>query len=276
MGSLHYRAIWISDIHLGTRDAKSDYLLDFLNNTDTDHLYLVGDILDLWKLKSWYWPEVNNRLVELVQNKAKGGTRVVYVPGNHDEKLRDFVGSFIGGVHIQQNALHETADGRRFLILHGDEFDCVVMHNRWLAHIGDKGYEALLRVNHWYNVLRRRLGFSYWSLSAYIKNRVKEAVNYIGNFEQAVVAEAERHQVDGLICGHIHHASMRRIDGVHYHNCGDWVESCTALVEDEAGALSIIHWTEQGARLLDERERAHQSAPEKEIPLPLAARADAT
>ncbi len=276
MGSLHYRAIWISDLHLGTRDAKSDYLLDFLANTETDYLYLVGDILDLWKLKSWYWPEVNNRLVELVQAKAKGGTRVIYVPGNHDEKLRDFVGSFIGGVHIQINAIHESADGRRFLVLHGDEFDCVVMHNRWLAHIGDKGYEALLRLNHWYNVVRRRLGFSYWSLSAYIKNRVKEAVNYIGNFEQAVVAEAERHRVDGLICGHIHHASMRRIDGVSYNNCGDWVESCTALVEEESGELSIIHWTEQGAELLDARERSHETPVEEELPLPLAARADVT
>ena len=270
MGSLHYRAIWISDVHLGTRDAKAEYLFDFLTNTEAETIYLVGDILDLWKLKSWYWPEVCNRLVELIQKKARNGTRVIYVPGNHDEKLRDFVGSFIGGVHIQQNAVHETADGRRFLILHGDEFDCVVMHNRWLAHIGDKGYEALLRVNHWYNVVRRRLGFSYWSLSAYIKNRVKEAVNYIGNFEHAVVAEAERHQVDGLICGHIHHASMRRIDGVLYNNCGDWVESCTALVENGDGSLQILNWTEESALLLDERELS-PSVDGEEEPLPKAA-----
>ncbi len=250
---LHYRAIWISDVHLGARDSKAEFLLDFLRHTDSDYLYLVGDIFDLWKLRSWYWPQIKNEILQQVFEKAKRGTRVVYVPGNHDEMLRDYCGTFYNGVHIEREAFHETADGRRFLVIHGDEFDCVVKHNKWLASLGSEAYDALLRVNHWYNYIRRKLGFRYWSLSAFLKQQVKNAVNYITRFESAVAREAQRRGVDGLICGHIHHASMRRIGDYQYNNAGDWVESCTALVENPDGHLQVLHWTEESVLLLDER-----------------------
>ncbi len=259
---LHYRTIWISDTHLGAREAKAEYLLDFFTNCNADTIYLVGDILDLWKLRSWYWPESCNRLVQLMVERARLGTRVVYIPGNHDERLRDFIGCHFSGIEIQQQAIHQGADGRRHLVLHGDEFDCVVMHNKWLAHLGDKGYEALLRLSHWFNQIRRRLGFPYWSLSLYIKQRVKEAVNYIGNFEQAVVDAAERHGVQGIVCGHIHHAAIRTIAGVDYHNCGDWVESCTALVEEANGAIQVIDWTQESGELLERAARQGERRPE--------------
>jgi len=255
MNRLQYRAIFLSDIHLGTRDAKTEFLLDFLKHTDSEYLYLVGDIIDLWKVRSgWYWTPQMSEVVQLVRDKAKRGTRVMYIPGNHDEMLRDYTGSYVDGVHLAENAIHETACGRRFLVTHGDEFDCIVTHNKWLAYIGSGTYDLLLRINHHYNYLRRKLGFRYWSLSAYLKQKVKNAVQYIGNFEKIVAMEAERRQVDGLICGHIHHAAMRNIDGYLYNNTGDWVESCTALVENHDGNLQILHWTEESALLLDEKE----------------------
>jgi len=251
---LHYRAIWLSDIHLGTRDAKIHYLIDFLEHTESDYLYLVGDIIDLWKLRSgWYWPEAANRAVKLVLDKARRGTRVVYLTGNHDEALRDYTGSFVSGVELLDEVVHRTADGRRFLVLHGDQFDCVVQFNKWLAHLGSWSYDVLLRLNHWVNWGRRRLGLRYWSLSAYLKHRVKNAVSFIGRWEETISRETARRGLDGLICGHIHHASMQTLDGHQYVNTGDWVESCTALAEDFDGALRILHWSEESAILLDER-----------------------
>jgi len=251
---LHYRAIWLSDIHLGTRDAKTHYLIDFLERTESDYLYLVGDIIDLWKLGAgWYWPEANSRAVKLVLDKARRGTRVVYLPGNHDEALRDYLGSFVSGVELQDEIVHRTANGRRFLVLHGDQFDCVVQFNKWFAHLGSWSYDLLLRVNHWYNWMRRKFGLPYWSLSAYLKHKVKNAVNFIGQYEQTIAQEAARRDLDGLICGHIHHASMQSAGGYQYVNTGDWVESCTALVEGVDGVLRILHWTEESAVLLDER-----------------------
>lgn len=256
MSKLRFRAICISDVHLGTKDAQSEYLLDFLRHTECDYLYFVGDILDLWKLRSgWYWPQLNNNIVQLVISKACRGTQVIYIPGNHDELLRDYVGSEFNGVRIEMDYVHITAAGERFLLLHGDEFDTVVMNNRWLAHVGTWAYDALLRTNRYFNYFRRKLGFPYWSLSACLKHKVKNAVNYISSFEDALAREAQRRGVDGLICGHIHKATIEHIRGVTYANAGDWVESCTAIAEDTAGQLRVIHWVRDSAALLEENER---------------------
>jgi UDP-2,3-diacylglucosamine pyrophosphatase LpxH len=240
-----YRSIFISDIHLGTRGCKADYLLDFIKHTDCETLYLVGDIVDGWRMKrTWYWPQAHNDVVQKLLRKVRKGMRLVYVPGNHDEFLRDYQGVHFGGVEVTREAIHETADGKRLLIIHGDEFDGVVKYARWLALLGDWAYVTMLQVNTWFNYLRRKLGFGYWSLSAYLKHRVKNAVQFISNFEEAVVAEAKRQGVDGVVCGHIHCAEMRMIDGVLYINDGDWVESCTALVEHMDGRLEILPWAE--------------------------------
>jgi len=241
-----YRAIWISDIHLGTRGCKADDLLDFLKNTESDFLYLVGDIVDGWRLrKSWYWPQGHNDVVQKVLRKARKGTRVLFIPGNHDEFARDYHGLLFGDIQVATTAIHQTADGRRLLVLHGDAFDGVVKHAKWLAHLGDGAYTVALSLNHWLNIVRRRMGFPYWSLSAYLKHKVKNAVQYIAKFEDTMADEARRHGVDGVVCGHIHHAEMRDLGGVLYCNDGDWVESCTALVEDFDGKLEILHWHAQ-------------------------------
>ena len=241
----HYRTIWISDVHLGTRGCKAEFLLDFLRHTESDQLYLVGDILDGWRLrKSWYWPQAHNDVVQKLLRKARKGTRLVYVPGNHDEFLRDYTGRHFGGVEVVQDIIHETADGKRLLVTHGDHFDGVVKYARWLALLGDWAYTSALAINHWYNLARRRLGFPYWSLSAFLKEKVKNAVKFIDNYEDAIASEARRRGVDGVVCGHIHKAQIREIDGVLYCNDGDWVESCTALVEHRDGRLELIHWAE--------------------------------
>ena len=242
---LRYRSIWISDIHLGTPGCNEEYLLDFLRCTESEYLYLVGDIVDIWRIrKKWYWPQTHNDVVQKILRKARKGTRVIYVPGNHDEYFRDLARHRFGRVAILNRAIHRTADGRRFLVMHGDQFDGVVKYAKWLALVGDAAYQFALKLNIWFNVLRRKLGFSYWSLSAYLKYKVKNAVEYIGNFEQAVVAEARRHGVDGVICGHIHTAQIRAFDGVLYCNDGDWVESWTALVEHFDGQMEIIRWSQ--------------------------------
>lgn len=240
-----YRAIWISDVHLGTRGCQAEHLLDFLRHTDSEYLYLVGDIVDGWRLRdAWYWPQSHNDVVQKILRKVRKGTQVIYVPGNHDEMFRDYTGLTFGGVRLEREWIHETADGRRFLILHGDDFDVVVKYAKWLAFVGDRAYVILLTLNHWFNYARRRLGYPYWSLSKYIKQRVKNAVEFVGRFEEAVAHEAARRNVDGVICGHIHTAEMRRIGDIEYCNDGDWVESCTALVEHADGELEILHWAE--------------------------------
>jgi UDP-2,3-diacylglucosamine pyrophosphatase LpxH len=240
-----YRTIWISDIHLGTRGCKADFLIDFLRYNDADTIYLVGDIIDGWRLKrSWYWPQTHNDVIQKVLRKVRKGTRVVYVPGNHDEWLRDYTLLQFGGVEVAEEVIHTTADGRRLLVLHGDVFDAVVKHARWLAMLGDHAYTAVLGLNRYFNTVRRRLGYQYWSLSAYLKHRVKNAMQYIGSFADAVATEANRRGVDGVVCGHIHHAEIRQMNGVLYCNDGDWVESCTALVEHFDGRLELVHWIE--------------------------------
>jgi UDP-2,3-diacylglucosamine pyrophosphatase LpxH len=250
-GARHYRTIWLSDIHLGTKGCRADMLLDFLRETESEFLYLVGDIVDGWRLtKSWYWPQAHNDVVQKIMRKARKGTQVVYIPGNHDEGFRQFRGLDFGHIRISGDVVHETKDGRRFLITHGDKFDVVVNYAKWLAMLGDYAYSAAIMLNHWFNLARRRFGFPYWSLSAYLKHKVKNAVEFIGDYETALATEAKRHNVDGVICGHIHHAQMREINGVTYCNDGDWVESCTALVEHPDGRLEILDWSaEQNMRV---------------------------
>jgi UDP-2,3-diacylglucosamine pyrophosphatase LpxH len=240
-----YRTIWISDIHLGTRGCKAELLLEFLRHTHAETLFLVGDIVDGWRLKrSWYWNQSHNDVVQKLLRKARQGTNVIYVPGNHDEALRDFTELQFGGVTVQMEAIHETADGRRLLVTHGDHFDGIVTYAKWLALLGDAAYGFVLGLNTWFNHLRRRMGLPYWSLSAYLKNRVKNAVEFISDYERAIAEEARRRHVDGVVCGHIHHAEIRMIDGILYCNDGDWVESCTALVEHFDGRLEILRWAE--------------------------------
>lgn len=256
MQAVTYRSIWLSDIHLGIKESRTEFLLDFLTHTESEYLYLVGDIIDFWKAKrGLFWPEINNRIIRLIMKKAKSGTKVIYVPGNHDEVFRDYVDMFFAGIEIHNSAEHVTEDGRRFLVLHGDEFDCITLNNKWVAVLGSEAYELLLKANHWFNWVRRKCGFGYWSLSKHIKNKVKEAVKYIGNYEEAVVRAARDRNADGVICGHIHHAAISDFDGITYVNCGDWVESCTAIAEEEDGKLRLLHWMSDSAKLIDERQK---------------------
>jgi UDP-2,3-diacylglucosamine pyrophosphatase LpxH len=243
-----FRAIFISDIHLGTPGCQAGALLDFLRRTESADLYLVGDIIDGWQLeRRWFWHQSHNDVIQKVLRKARKGTRVTYVAGNHDEALRHFVGLAFGGIEIRDEATHVTAKGERLLVTHGDLFDGVVQGAKWLAHVGDAAYMFTLKLNRWFNRARASLGLPYWSLSQFLKHKVKNAVSYIGRFEEAVAAEAQRRGFDGVVCGHIHKAEMRDVDGIRYCNDGDWVESLTALVETEAGELHIIDW--KGAQL---------------------------
>jgi UDP-2,3-diacylglucosamine pyrophosphatase LpxH len=243
-----YRAVFISDIHLGTRTSQADALLDFLRVIEADTYYLVGDIVDFWRIRRGpHWPQAHNDVLQKLLRKVRKGARIIFVPGNHDEGLRDFCGMHFGGIEVHRHCIHETASGKRYIIMHGDEFDIVVRNARWLAFLGDRGYETALWLNNPLNWVRRHLGLGYWSFSAYLKNRVKKAVAFIGAYEEAVAGEARRHGADGIICGHIHHAADRRIGEVHYLNCGDWVESCTAIVESRAGDLRLIRWNADAA-----------------------------
>jgi UDP-2,3-diacylglucosamine pyrophosphatase LpxH len=238
-----YRAVFLSDIHLGARGCQAELLLDFIRELECDTLYLVGDIIDGWKMKSGlYWPQAHNDVVQKILRLARKGVNVIYVPGNHDDRVRDFCGVHFGGVVVARDAIHEAADGKRYLVTHGDEFDGVVTQAKWLAFLGDWSYRALLRLNTSWNLIRRRMGFGYWSLSAFVKLKVKNALQFIENYEAAVAGEARRRGVDGVICGHIHKAEMRDMDGILYINDGDWVESCTAAVEHFDGRFEIIEW----------------------------------
>ncbi|MCG8427545.1 MAG: UDP-2,3-diacylglucosamine diphosphatase [Chromatiales bacterium] len=241
-----YRTIFISDVHLGFRGCQAEYLLDFLHSTKCDYLYLVGDIVDVWNMKRGiYWPQPHNNVVRSILGKAKHETKVIFIPGNHDEVFRDHAGLVFGNVAIKRDDIHTTAAGKRLLVLHGDEFDSVVKCAKYLSILGNHAYDWLLALNRHFNALRRRLGLGYWSLAAYLKHKVKNAVSYISNFEDAVTREVQKRQVDGLVCGHIHHAAIKQINGLDYLNCGDWVESCTALVEHYDGRIELIDWIEQ-------------------------------
>jgi UDP-2,3-diacylglucosamine pyrophosphatase LpxH len=240
-----FRTLFISDVHLGTRGCQADRLLDFIRLVDADTIYLVGDIVDGWALRStWYWPQAHNNVVQKFLRKARKGARIIYIPGNHDEFLRDYYGTHFGGVEVAESVIHTAADGRRYLVTHGDLFDIVIRHARWLAYLGDKAYDAAIAANTIFNKVRRGLGLRYWSLSQWAKYKVKNAVNFIGEFEKTLAAEASRHGLDGVICGHIHHAAAHDKFGFTYINCGDWVESCTAVGETFDGRFEIINWAD--------------------------------
>jgi UDP-2,3-diacylglucosamine pyrophosphatase LpxH len=264
---LRFRAIFISDVHLGTPGSQAGPLLEFLRHTESRDLFLVGDIIDGWQLKRrWYWHQSHNDVIQKVLRKARKGTRVTYIAGNHDEAMRHFLGLAFGGIDIRDEAVHVTADGRRLLITHGDLFDAVVQGARWLAHVGDWLYMLSLKANRWSNHARAKLGLPYWSLAQFLKQSVKNAVSYITRFERALAQEARRRGFDGVVCGHIHKAEIRDIDGILYCNDGDWVESMTALVETESGELRVIDWKAVEALALlpaasPERAGAHEPEP---------------
>ncbi len=238
------RALFLSDIHLGTRGCQADKLLDFMRHYEADTIYLVGDIVDGWQLKTgWYWPQAHNDVVQKLLRKARKGTRLLYIPGNHDEFLRGYYGTHFGGIEVLEDAIHVGADGRRYLVIHGDLFDVVIRHARWLALLGNHAYDAAIWLNTYFNAVRRALGLTYWSLSQWAKLKVKNAVSFIGDYEQTLAAEAHRRGVDGVICGHIHHAMIRTIAGLRYVNCGDWVESCSAVIEHFDGTFEVVRWT---------------------------------
>jgi UDP-2,3-diacylglucosamine pyrophosphatase LpxH len=251
LGVRRYRSIFISDLHLGSKGCKAENLLDFLDKVESDYLYLVGDIVDGWRLKKrWFWPAEHGEVLRSLVERARRGTEVIYLPGNHDEALRKLIGQSLAGVRVVHDTIHETVDGKRMLVVHGDVFDSVVRDMKWLALIGSAAYETALAVNNMFNAVRRWLGYRYWSISGYLKDRVKAAVKFVDDYERRLAAEARLRQVTGVICGHVHKPEMRHIDGVLYVNDGDWVENCSALVEHHDGRLELLDWP-RGTSLAD-------------------------
>ena len=250
MNKTYYPSIWISDVHLGYKDCKADYLLDFLNKTDCDVLYLVGDIIDLWSMKrQFYWHPSHYQVLECIQQKAANGTRVIYIPGNHDETFRNYCGQHLFKVEVHHTYIHTTSAGKRFLLLHGDDFDSATRYNKLISIIGDAAYDFLLFLNRWTNRFRRLYGGHYWSLASWLKQRVHKARAAIAAFEHAAIHEAKKQEVDGIICGHIHQPEIRVVDGIVYCNDGDWIENCTALVENAEGRIELLHWSDVQAVL---------------------------
>lgn len=242
----HYRTIWISDLHLGSKGCNAEHLLNFLKHTDSDYLFLVGDIIDCWALsRNIYWPTTHNTIIQKILKKARHGTKVIFIPGNHDENIRQYVGLSFGDIEIHENYTHTLLDGTRIFCVHGDLYDVVTRCHRWLAIVGDVGYEFLLWANRIQNRIRSTLGLGHWSLSAFIKNKVKEAVNFISDYQSTVVKEAVSLGVDGVLCGHIHHAKIEAMGDITYYNTGDWVESCTSIVEKTDGTIELINWLEK-------------------------------
>lgn len=242
-----HRTGWISDVHLGTRGCQAQALLEFLRDHEFETLYLVGDLIDIWSLRRRrYWPQSHNDVVQKLLRKARKGTRLVYIPGNHDEFVAEFPGDF-GNIEILPNAVHRTWDGRKILVMHGHELDTVIQNMGWLAHVGDIGYQLLLQANHPVHWVRHRLGLAPWSLSAYVKSRVKNAVNFISDFEEAVARYAEDADAGAVLCGHIHMPAVRKIGDISYYNCGDWVEHCTALVENRDGKIEMLRLRDSAA-----------------------------
>ncbi|PIV88972.1 MAG: UDP-2,3-diacylglucosamine hydrolase [Hydrogenophilales bacterium CG17_big_fil_post_rev_8_21_14_2_50_63_12] len=235
----------MSDVHLGTRACQADRLLAFLREYPARHLYLVGDIIDFWSMsRGIHWSPAQNTVIQKVLRRARHGEQVVFVPGNHDEALRDYCETAFGDIRVEREYVHETADGRRLLLIHGDEFDQVTRHHRWVAVLGDVAYNGLVRINAWLSWSRRQLGISgYWSLAGYAKRRVKTALQFIFDFEVSLIRHVRERGLDGVICGHIHWAALREVDGLVYANCGDWVDSCTAIVEHEDGRLEMVEWS---------------------------------
>lgn len=266
----HYRSVWISDVHLGTRGSQAEALLGFLRTFDCDTLYVVGDLIDIWAMKRGvFWKQEHSDVIQKILRKGRKGSKIIYIPGNHDESITDFTGDY-ANVHIQPRAIHMTREGRRLLVVHGHELDTVVQNMGWLAHVGDIGYQLLLQLNAPVNFFRRLFGCGHWSLSAYVKSSVKNVVNFIGGFEESMVRFAADEGAQGIICGHIHTAAIRRIKGLDYYNTGDWVESRTALVEEADGCLKLLQFSETGeitrtlavSGALDAMEEAHSPVPE--------------
>lgn len=263
-GMLRVRTVWISDIHLGTKGCQAQALLAFLRMVECDTLYLVGDIVDGWQLRRhWYWPQAHNDVVQKLLRKARKGTRVIFIPGNHDEFARRYIEHNFGGIEVATEWMHDTADGRRLWVTHGDLYDGVIQRARWLAYLGDTLYDLILHMNRWFNTARARMGLPYWSLSKYLKLKVKQAVSYVTDFEEALAKEARKRGAHGVVCGHIHHAEMRDIGGVLYCNDGDWVESLTALIEHPDGRLEIFDWAARQAALQPStlRHQGHAEQP---------------
>ena len=244
-----YRTIWISDLHIGSTQCQSDVLLDFLKYNDSEKLYLVGDIIDFWSLsKKMYWTTDHNTIIQKILRKARQGTEIIYIPGNHDENIRDYENYVFGDIVVKVSDVHTTAAGKRFLIVHGDEYDAVARHHKWLAKIGSVGYDWLIALNRFWRVFRRLFGIqSQFSLAAYIKFKVKNAVQFISDYEETIVHTLRNENLDGVICGHIHHAEIKQIDNFLYVNTGDFVESCTAIVEHHNGKLELIKWKKQAS-----------------------------
>jgi len=265
-GGIHScRTIFLSDIHLGTKGCQAELLLSFIKSFQAETIYLVGDIVDCWSLRrGWYWPQTHNDVVQKLLRQARKGVKVIYIPGNHDEAFRDYCGTHFGGVEVKFDDLHTAADGKRYLVTHGDAFDGVVCGHRWLALLGDRSYTMLLKINTLVSRVRRFLGLPYWSLSAWTKLKVKKAVQLIDRFETVLAAEARRREVDGVICGHIHHAEIRDIEGITYVNDGDWVESCTAVIERHDGKLEIVRWSDTLAASFAEKRDAARRDPSAE------------
>ena len=248
MNKKAYRAIWISDVHLGTKGCQATQLYSFLKSHRSEYLFLVGDIIDGWRISTskWYWPSAHNQVLRQILRKSeKENTKVFYITGNHDEFLRDYIEEHdvsMGNIEVVNEAFYETSRGEKLWIVHGDAYDGITRHHRWVAVIGDAAYNFLLSTNTWFNSCRKFFKMPYWSLSKAVKQKVKSAVSYIFEFENTVAREASKLDVDGVICGHIHHAEKKRIHNMNYYNCGDWVESCSALVEDEKGEIQIVYW----------------------------------
>ena len=257
---MKYKSIFISDVHLGTRGSKAEILLDFLKDAECDNLFLVGDIFDGWRLKNnWYWPQAHSTVIQKILRMSRKGTKIVYVPGNHDEFMREFVGHQFGDITLTDEYLYRASNGREYIVVHGDKFDLVTMNMKWLSHVGDWAYTSLLNINtilHW---IRTYLRLPYWSLSKWAKKQVKEAVNFIGNYESSLAHYARIKHVDGIICGHIHSAALDVIEDVEYMNCGDWVESCTALVETMDGEFQLIHWGDTNVDISNTSDTHKQS-----------------
>ncbi|QRY78902.1 UDP-2,3-diacylglucosamine diphosphatase [Pseudomonas sp. PDNC002] len=246
------RTLWISDVHLGTRDCQAEHLAGFLKRYHADRIYLVGDIIDGWKLRGGiYWPQAHTNVIRRLLTMSKRGTEVIYVTGNHDEFLRRYSSLLLGNIRLVDEIVHTTADGRQLLVIHGDQFDVITRYHKWLAFLGDSAYEFTLTLNRWLNHWRRRYGYGYWSLSAYLKHKVKTAVNFISDFEEAIAHEVHKRGLNGVVCGHIHHAEIRRIGEVEYLNCGDWVESCSALIEHWDGSIQLYRLAEEQARIAE-------------------------
>lgn len=256
-----YRTIWLSDLHIGSTQCQADVLLDFLKHNDSDKLYLVGDIIDFWALsKKVYWPRDHNTIIQKVLRKARHGTQVIYIPGNHDENIRDYDNYVFGDIVVKTSDVHQTRDGRRFLVVHGDEYDTIAKYHQWIAKLGSKGYDLLLDINRWLRTFRRWFGIqSHFSLAAFVKFKVKNAVQFISDYEASIVSTLRNEGLDGVVCGHIHHAEIKAIDGFLYVNTGDFVESCTAIVEHQDGSLELLRWRKCEALSAEVEELPRQS-----------------